>query len=81
MMSAKDSLDDFDSGDLVEFFDFLDDLRESGKTNMYGSAAYLEGAFALSHSAARMVVVAWMDTFDDRPVDDRVFAALAKAGA
>jgi hypothetical protein len=43
---------------------FLDDLRESGETNMYGARPYLMREFpALSREQAIQVVVYWMDSF------------------
>jgi hypothetical protein len=49
---------------LTEYFEFLDDLRESGVPNMYGSAAYLVRAFKTERDKAPAVVGAWMKTFD-----------------
>lgn len=49
--------------ELVEAYEFLDDLRESGETNMFGAGAYLEGAFNLSKGGARTILVAWMEDF------------------
>lgn len=46
-----------------EHYDFLMDLRESGVTNMFGAAPYLEGAFGLSRNDARAVLVEWMESF------------------
>lgn len=47
------------------YFEFLGDLRQSGKTNMFGAAPYLASAFGLDLSEARKILVAWMETFDD----------------
>jgi hypothetical protein len=41
----------------------LNDLRESGKTNMFGAAPYLSEAFGLSKSEARKILVEWMQNF------------------
>lgn len=50
-----------------EMFEFLDDLRESGTTNMFGAAPYLREEFPhLDRDAARDVVVSWMKTFSER---------------
>lgn len=48
---------------LAARFRFLDDLRESGVTNMYGSSIYVEEAFGLNRSSANATVQAWMRTF------------------
>lgn len=46
---------------------FLDDLRESGVTNMFGAAPYLREEFPhLDREAARKAVVYWMETFSER---------------
>ena len=43
---------------------FLDDLRESGETNMFGAAPYLREEFGdLTKDEARKITVYWMKTF------------------
>ena len=44
-------------------FRYLDALRESGATNMFGAGRYLAQAFGLSKQEAGDVLVAWMKTF------------------
>ena len=46
------------------YFVFLDALRESGETNMYGAAPYLEDEYDLDHKEASAITVAWMKSFD-----------------
>jgi hypothetical protein len=46
-----------------EYFAFLDALRESGVTNMFGAGEYLEEAFDMDRKEARKVLQAWMDQF------------------
>ena len=48
--------------------DYLDVVRESGVTNMYGAAPYLEEEFDINTRDARTVLQYWMDSFgnDDR---------------
>ena len=48
-----------------EYLRFLDGLRESGVTNMYGAAPYLEEMFRLPRAEARQVLTYWMRTFGD----------------
>ena len=43
------------------YFKFLDALRESGITNMFGAAPYLAGAFSISNSRAREILLEWMN--------------------
>ncbi len=49
-----------------DYYAYLDDLRESGVTNMYGAGAYLEDAFGMDRNEARDVLLKWMKTFSDR---------------
>lgn len=61
---------------LTKKFLFLDALRESGETNMYGASLYLMTAFGLERNDARDVLGLWMQTFDpNKSAEDR--AALA----
>ena len=45
---------------------FLDDLRESGATNMFGAAPYIEEAFDVNRKDARALLLEWMSTYSDR---------------
>jgi len=47
-------------------FQYLDDLRESGQVNMFGSGTYLQSDFGLSRYEAKDVVLEWMKTFGER---------------
>ncbi len=49
---------------LAEIFAYLDDLRESGVTNMFGAGPYVQEDFGLDRKAAGEAVTAWMKTFD-----------------
>ena len=49
-----------------DYFEYLDELRISGVTNMYGAGAYLEKDFGLSKREARTILTKWMETFSDR---------------
>lgn len=74
---SNDMLPDVET--LAIYFAFLDDLRESAKTNMYGSAPYLRDRFAIDMPQARVVSRAWMASFaTDRTPAER--AAAVKAG-
>jgi hypothetical protein len=46
-----------------EYYQYLDELRESGVTNMYGAGAYLQDRFDLSKVEARDILTAWMKQF------------------
>jgi len=46
-----------------DHLDFLDELRESGATNMFGGGAYIQQAFGVTEKDARVILGYWMDTF------------------
>ena len=49
-------------------FEFLNRLRESGETNMYGAAPYVQCAFpGMTKSEATKVVAAWMEWVNENP--------------
>ena len=50
----------------AEYFEYLDKLRESGVTNMYGAGSYLADEFGLETRNAREVLGKWMRTFSER---------------
>jgi len=47
----------------AEVSSFLDELRESGATNMFGAGQFVEKAFGLSKEEARGFVTYWMENF------------------
>ena len=49
-----------------EYFQYLDALRESGITNMFGAAPYLQREFDLTRYDARDILIEWMETFEQR---------------
>lgn len=48
-----------------EHLEYLDELRESGITNMFGGAQYLVEEFGLEKRTAREILTYWMKTFGD----------------
>ena len=53
--------------DLGKYFVYLDDLRDSGETNMFEARPYLQRAFpGLSAEAAKGILLTWMQTFSER---------------
>jgi hypothetical protein len=62
-----------------QYFVFLDELRESGETNMFGAPSYLRATFDLTKKEAMDATSAWMKTFGDgtKTVDERVELAEA----
>jgi hypothetical protein len=55
-----------DGGSEQQFFEYLDLLRDSGVTNMFGAVPYLVRDCGLSRPAATRVLATWMRTFADR---------------
>ena len=49
-----------------EHLEFLDDLRESGKTNMFGARPYLVDEFDINKETAEEILTYWMKTFGVR---------------
>jgi hypothetical protein len=47
-----------------EHEEFLDELRESGETNMVGAAPYLQEEFDLTRNEARTILSEWMKSKD-----------------
>lgn len=48
-----------------EHLEYLDELRESAVTNMFGAARYLVQRFGLSIGEARNILSYWMTSFGD----------------
>ncbi|NIV34548.1 MAG: hypothetical protein GWN58_35335 [Anaerolineae bacterium] len=55
-----------DNLELLEYFEYLDILRESGVTNMFGAGVYLQDEFGLDKREARQVLLEWMQSFAER---------------
>jgi hypothetical protein len=45
---------------LKEYFDYLDELRDSGDTNMFGARPYLQQMFGLDKHEAGKILSQWM---------------------
>ena len=48
-------------------FEFLNRLRESGETNMFGASPYLACAFDIPRREASKILVEWMQWVDENP--------------
>ena len=48
-----------------DYFTYLNELRASGETNMYGAAPYLEDKFWIEPSEAKEVLRLWMKSFEE----------------
>lgn len=49
--------------DKSEMFEYLDTLRESGVTNMFGAGPYLEQAFDIDRREAKTILLEWMHQY------------------
>jgi hypothetical protein len=52
--------------DKQKVFIYLDALRESGVTNMYGAVPYVRKVFDVSQSEGINLLSEWMQTFNQR---------------
>lgn len=48
---------------LANMYNYLEDLRESGITNMFGATPYLVSEFDLDRNIAIKVLSSWMGSF------------------
>jgi len=46
-----------------EVRDYLNDLRDSGDTNMFGAGAYLERDLDMNRTEAKQALMWWMEQF------------------
>ena len=49
--------------EMQEYYDYLDELRESGITNMFGAAPYLADEFGVDKRQARSILSSWMENY------------------
>ena len=50
---------------MKKYFGYLNDLRESGVTNMWGAGEYLVEEFGIDAAEAKEILVEWIKTFID----------------
>lgn len=62
--------------ELASAFSYLDNLRETGVTNMYGARPYLIRDLDMTEHESTSVLRAWMETFDETEPDVRAAKAL-----
>ncbi len=60
---TKDRPETVGGKDLKGMYTYLDELRKSGVTNMFGSPLYLIEDFELSREDAKQVFKFWMEDF------------------
>jgi len=47
---------------------FLDDLRDSGITNMYSAGTFIQNSFDVTKYDANRFLIKWMETYGERHV-------------
>tara|TARA_R100000234_G_scaffold30832_2_gene18120 strand:- start:3511 stop:3684 length:174 start_codon:yes stop_codon:yes gene_type:complete len=52
--------------DMTMYYEFLDNLRESGYTNMFGAGPYLMDNFGITKYEANRILTSWMQTYGER---------------
>jgi hypothetical protein len=68
---------DFSEEELTEAFEYLDELRSSGRVNMWGAHAFLARDLLWPDKEASAATGLWMNTFDkERGVPERVAQAI-----
>ena len=60
--------------DKEKIFVYLDNLRDSGITNMFGAAPYIIEEFRVPRDKAKLLLLEWMDTLYGCRSDSSDFA-------
>tara|TARA_R110000824_G_scaffold65022_1_gene169696 strand:- start:12591 stop:12818 length:228 start_codon:yes stop_codon:yes gene_type:complete len=48
-----------------DVFNYLDDLKESGETNMFGATPYIMETFEINKSMSKQFLTDWMESYKD----------------
>ncbi len=69
----------FTEEQLANYFDYLDEIRWGGATQMFGATEYLAKEYSIKTDVAKQALILWMQTFGrDKALGDRVNAAMEK---
>ena len=49
----------------IEYYVYLEELRQSGETNMFGASPYLQSEFGLGRREAIKVLSNWRENYDE----------------
>ena len=55
-----------------EVLEFLNILRDSGATNMFGATPYIKDEFDLDSKESKRLLMLWMENFNDEGKYDEV---------
>ena len=64
----------YSKNECQKYFDYVEQLRQSGETNMYGAVPYLQEEFPelrYSPERARKILLAWFGTFREKEADTK----------
>ena len=50
----------------AKVFNFLNDLRDSGKVNMFGARPYIIKTFGTGEKKSSEILILWMKNFEER---------------
>lgn len=79
VVESGKQMSEYTEDELYEGFEYLDELRDSGITNMFGAPAYMVRDLAIPKKQATDVWGLWTETFDGKTsVTERVQKALNK---
>jgi len=63
---------------MTSYFLFLDELRKSGKINMYASPSYIAEGFHIPIEDAKKIFMKWNETFTEEPAFVRATRAVGE---
>jgi len=49
----------------IRYYEYLEELRQSGETNMFGATPYLQDQFGLDRNEASLILKDWMDNYQE----------------
>jgi len=55
-----------------KYYIFLEKLRRSGKTNMYGAVPYIQEEFNLDYNDAKEILLDWMKNYNKEDYADEM---------
>ena len=67
--------------DKIEAYTYLDELRDSGVTNMFGAGPYVKSNFGISDEEAKEFVLGWMKAVEDGTWDMEAHEVVEKPTA
>jgi hypothetical protein len=71
----------FTNVELAKVFKFLDDLQESGRTNMFGAISWVMKTYPWDKKKADKALSLWMSTYKEgETIDQRVYKAACELG-